>query len=188
MKRKLLFCILFTVLLSFAGTQYGFCQRHVTYKGICLNGNVEKVKKEMEKKGWKHFQKYNGFENSISTTEELPPGYIPTSVEIIFSTKSHTVSSMIFVLRDENQDSLYNHLFHELVSTYHHPNSYTEDGTTYFIVKNKKNKNIGLVLLKKHYKYDVAVLIVDFKNHFKAIKEGGRYLEEFYTNLATLSH
>ena len=186
MKRKLLFCILFTVLLSFAGTQYGFCQRHVTYKGICLNGNVEKVKKEMEKKGWKHFQKYNGFENSISTTEELPPGYIPTSVEIIFSTKSHTVSSMIFVLRDENQDSLYNHLFHELVSTYPNSHSYT-DGTTYFIVKNKKNKDIGLVWLKKDNN-GIFVLIVDFKNHFKAIKECGRYLEEFYLNLDTLSH
>ena len=75
---------MFTGIL-FAGTQYGFCQRHVTYKGVCINGNVEKVKKEMEKKGWKHFRKYNGFENSISTTEELPPGYIPTSVDIMYS-------------------------------------------------------------------------------------------------------
>lgn len=43
--------MLFAGILLFAGTQYGFCQRHVTYKGVCINGNVEKVKKEMEKKG-----------------------------------------------------------------------------------------------------------------------------------------
>ena len=38
---------------------------------------------------------------------------------------------------------------------------------------------------KEHGGY---VLIVDFKNHFRAIKEGGRYLEEFYLKLDTLSH
>ena len=86
----------------------------------------------------------------------------------------------------EKMDSVYNQLYHELVSTYPNSHSYT-DGTTYFIVKNKKNKDIGLVWLKKQNN-NVYVLIVDFKNHLKAIKEGGRYLEEFYLNLDTLSH
>lgn len=90
-------------------------------------------------------------------------------------------------MTDENRDSVYNQLYKELVSTYHHHHSYT-DGTTIFIVKNKKNKDVGLVLLKKQHENDVAVVVVDYKNHFKAIKEGGKYLEEFYLNLYTLSH
>ena len=45
-----------------------------------------------------------------------------------------------------------------------------------------------MVLLKKQHENDVAVVVVDYKNHFKAIKEGGKYLEEFYLNLYTLSH
>ncbi len=179
--------MLFAGILLFAGTQYGFCQRHVTYKGVCLNGNVEKVKKEMEKKGWTHFRQYNWLENTISNSfEELPPDYIPTSVDIMFSTKTETVSSMLIGMWYEKMDSVYNQLYQELVSTYPNSHSYT-DGTTYFIVKNKKNKDIGLVWLKKDNN-GIFVLIVDFKNHFKAIKEGGRYLEEFYLNLDTLSH
>jgi hypothetical protein len=179
--------MLFAGILLFAGTQYGFCQRHVTYKGVCINGNVEKVKKEMEKKGWKYFRQYNWLENTISTTDELPPDYIVTAVDILFSSKSQTVSAMFFYMTDENRDSVYNQLYKELVSTYHHHHSYT-DGTTFFIVKNKKNKDVGLVLLKKQHENDVAVVVVDYKNHFKAIKEGGKYLEEFYLNLYTLSH
>ena len=175
MKRHSLFYFFIGILL-FAGTQYGFCQKHVTYKGICLNGHVEKVKKEMEKKGWIHFRQFNWLENTISTTEELPPDYIVTSVDIMFSTKSQTVASMFIGMMDENPDSLYNQLSHELeTSTEFH--SYT-NGTTYFVVKNKKNKDIGLVVLKKD-KRGVSIVIVDFKNHFKAIKEGGSYLKEF---------
>ena len=179
MKNIRIFLILFVGILLFAGTLYGFCQRHVTYKGVCINGNVEKVKKEMEKKGWKHFRQYNWLENTISTTDELPPDYIVTAVDILFSTRSQTVSSIMYYMYDENRDSVYNQLYKELVSTFHHYHSYI-DGMTYFIVKNKKNKNIGLILLKKKHENDVAVVVVDYKNHFKAIKEGGKYLEEFY--------
>ena len=135
----------------------------------------------------KYFRQYNWLENTISTTDELPPDFIVTAVDILFSSKSQTVSAMFFYMTDENRDSVYNQLYKELVSTYHHHHSYT-DGTTFFIVKNKKNKDVGLVLLKKQHENDVAVVVVDYKNHFKAIKEGGKYLEEFYLNLNTLSH
>ncbi len=171
--------ILFAFLLLMTNNQYAASQRHVIYKGVCLDGKVDKVKKKMEKMGWTNFRQYRGCENSISTTGELSPNYIVTSVELLYSTKSQTVSSLLFVLRDVKRDSIYNLLYYELDSTYYNCHNYI-DGTKYFFVKNKKKKNIGIILLKKmKYGNDLVILVIDFRNHYKAIREGGLYLEEF---------
>ena len=183
MKSRLFIHTLFTLLFSLVASQNAASQRHVTFKGICVNGKVDKIKSEFQKMGITHFQQYRGFYNSISTISEIPPNYSLTTIQISFSAKTQTVSSLLFVIRDENRDSIYNEIHNELATIYNNSYSYT-DGTSYFQIKNKINKDIGLILLKKmKYKNNLALLVVDYKNHYKAIREGGSYLEEFLLGL-----
>lgn len=172
---------IFTLLLLFTSAQYVYSQKHVIFNGISINGKVDKVKKRFEKKGWEHLMQFSGFNNIISSTGEFPPDYIVTSLDIFFSSKSKTVSSLLFVMRDKEQEKLYDKMINKFDSLYTESCIRFRDSVAIYFIKGYKNKDIGMVMIKKmENKIDLAIMVVDFKNHYKAIREGGTYLEEFY--------
>ena len=160
-------------------------QRHMEFFGLPVYGKIDKLEKYLEKEGWDVCFRYpNDVQNYAWTPLERRPDFVPanSSLTVSFSSKSKIITSFVLWIRDEKRDSIYGNLIDKVTERYGRPQSYLYNNYTYYLCKNKKGKDIGCIILyKEDNKMDMLIYVMDFKNHFKAFKEGGSYLEYFYS-------
>ena len=182
MKSKGLMIILF----FFIGTMPLFCQRHMDFFGIPVNGTIDKLERYLENEGWKTFFHYpNDDHHRTWTPLERRPDFVPasSSLEVHYSTKKHIITSLEIWIRDEKRDSIYDSLKAKVTERYGWPQTLLYSNYTYFLCKNKKGKDIGcIILFKMDFEMDMLIYVIDFKNHLKAFREGG-YLKDFYYHI-----
>lgn len=189
-KRNLISKVLILILFYLMDIMPSMGQRHIDFFGIPVYGKVDKLERFLEKEGWNiwfHFP--DDGRHYAWTPLERRPDFVPasSSLKVSFSSKSKTITSLELWIRDEKRDSVYENLKARISERYGRPQPHLYSNYTFFLCKNKRGKDIGCIMLfKMDFEMDVLIYVIDFKNHWKAFKEGDGYLEDFFSNITSV--